>query len=476
MKKYLIYICVLAGMLTSCGKFLDRQPKTQVDAQFMFETEQGFMDALMECYAKMSSRNIYGEHLTMTTIELMAQHWEVSAANMSTQLELKNLDYTSETYTNIIEGMYSSLYAIVVQANDVIGHLDETGNVIKDEDTRKIIEGEAHALRALAHFDVLRLFGDMPKGGTKKVNLAYAEVVTKDDIPAVGYDTFVEKLLADLDLAEELMTGIDPVLYGADDEMPSNFLQFRSFRMNLMAVKALKARVYLYLGETTLANQYANEVIGTTNNDGTEYMTLSGISDAKNKYYSMPSETIFKVSNRSLGSYEESLMINNAYRLTISTYNDMFGSYLTNDIRSNLVWSQTESSSESFAVIRKYKQSDLDEDDDTAIQNTQVLPILRLAEMYLIAIETAPTLEEANSLYSTFMLSRNVVAPIEITEANKYDTIKDEYRREFFAEGQLFFFYKRHFAPMMDYGYRANSLTEKEYMLPLPASEISYNI
>lgn len=477
MKKYFIYICLMAGVFTSCGDFLDRQPKTQVDAEFMFETEQGFKDALMDCYVKMGSQSIYGEHMTMTTIELMAQHWELSTANHSTENELKNLDYTSEDYTSIINNMYAELYGIIVQANDVIAHLDETGSVIDDADTRAIIEGEALAIRAFAHFDILRLFGQMPTGGTKEVSLAYAEIVGIEEIPAISYDAFVAKLISDLDNAEELMTGIDPVLAGADEDDPDSFLQYREFRINVMAVKALKARVYLYLGEKTLANQYANEVINATKNDGEAYMTLSGQDDVKNYYYTMPSETIFRISKRDIADYANTYMATSYYRLSYSTFVDVFDIYTTNDIRANYVWNpNTSDETTAMAIIRKFRQPDIDEDSTEAVEYTQVIPIIRLAEMYLIAIETSEDIEEANSLYSNYLLTRNIVAPLEITATNKYEILKDEYRRELYAEGQMFFFYKRNFAPTMDYGYRSSELSETEYILPLPSSEVSYTL
>ena len=41
------------------------------------------------------------------------------------------------------------------------------------------------------------------------------------------------------------------------------FLVYRHKRMNLYAVKALLARVYLYAGNKTEAENYANQVIGS---------------------------------------------------------------------------------------------------------------------------------------------------------------------------------------------------------------------
>ena len=47
----------------------------------------------------------------------------------------------------------------------------------------------------------------------------------------------------------------------------------------------------------------------------------------------------------------------------------------------------------------------------------QVLPLLRLAEMYLIAMETAPSESEANRLYKDFMLSRQMLVSRDLSLA-----------------------------------------------------------
>lgn len=64
----------------------------------------------------------------------------------------------------------------------------------------------------------------------------------------------------------------------------------------------------------------------------------------------------------------------------------------------------------------------------------QVVPLIRLSEMYLIAIESAPTLKEANALYIPYMKARNVDASPLQQEQLMTEIIR-EYRREFFGEG-----------------------------------------
>jgi hypothetical protein len=52
--------------------------------------------------------------------------------------------------------------------------------------------------------------------------------------------------------------------------------------------------------------------------------------------------------------------------------------------------------------------------------------------------------------------------------------IIDEYRREFFGEGQMFYAYKRVNAPNMLW--RVEAVTEDNYVVPLPQTEFDHNL
>ena len=474
MKKYLLFFVFLSVHLCACEDFLDQKSQMQVDAEHMFQTEQGFKDALTQCYVGLAGDYLYGKYMSYGPIETMAQHWELQSNNWE---NLYQLDFTLDNARQIFELIYGEMYNVIVHANDVLRFLEKNGAVIESGQTRDVIEGEARAIRAFVHFDVLRLFGQMPFEPGKTVRLGYAETVGKQEIPFLDFDSYVEKLLKDLDMAEALLAESDPLLVkslATLDETGENedfFLDYRRFRFNLYAVKALKARVNLYLGRTEEAYRNALSVIQAKTKGGENVISLSGSDDLEKEFYAMPSESIMLLSKTDIST---TMFSTNSYYISSSRKTMLFEGALTGDIRIRTVWG-SESSGLGGAVplFRKFLQpsSGTGTSSKDLRLKYQVIPLLRLAEMYLIAMETAPSESEANRLYKDFMLSRQMLVSQDLSLEELRQEIEKQYRRELFGEGQMFFYYKRHSASSMLWG-RNSDLTEDNYIVPLPETEL----
>ncbi|WP_113028568.1 RagB/SusD family nutrient uptake outer membrane protein [Odoribacter splanchnicus] len=474
MKKYLLFFVFLSVHLCACEDFLDQKSQMQVDAEHMFQTEQGFKDALTQCYVGLAGDYLYGKYMSYGPIETMAQHWELQSNNWG---NLYQLDFTLDNARQIFELIYGEMYNVIVHANDVLRFLEKNGAVIESGQTRDVIEGEARAIRAFVHFDVLRLFGQMPFEPGKTVRLGYAETVGKQEIPFLDFDSYVEKLLKDLDMAEALLAESDPLLVkslATLDETGENedfFLDYRRFRFNLYAVKALKARVNLYLGRTEEAYRNALSVIQAKTKGGENVISLSGSDDLEKEFYAMPSESIMLLSKTDISN---TMFSTNSYYISSSRKTMLFEGALTGDIRIRTVWG-SESSGLGGAVplFRKFLQpsSGTGTSSKDLRLKYQVIPLLRLAEMYLIAMETAPSESEANRLYKDFMLSRQMLVSQDLSLEELRQEIEKQYRRELFGEGQMFFYYKRHSASSMLWG-RNSDLTEDNYIVPLPETEL----
>lgn len=76
----------------------------------------------------------------------------------------------------------------------------------------EIIKGEALAMRAYCHFDLLRLFGPMPTRTSTGKILPYVTTVGIDYHTHHTYQEFTELLKNDLIDAEGLLKQVDPII------------------------------------------------------------------------------------------------------------------------------------------------------------------------------------------------------------------------------------------------------------------------
>ena len=99
-----------------------------------------------------------------------------------------------------------------------------------------------------------------------------------------------------------------------------------------------------------------------------------------------------------------------------------------------------------------------------------MVPMIRMGEMYLIAAESCPAGLAGGVEYINALRSNRGVGNIqELTE----DLLRYEYMRELYGEGQLFFMYKRMFAPVM-FSSKANKNPQPSdaiFTVPVPDSE-----
>ena len=475
-------LCCLA--FTSGCDFLDVNPRTEVPADKMFTTEEGFEDALNGCYMKMNNNTLYGRFLTLSGIDFLAGYYEPSSVG-SMEVGLYEMNYENDYVKTQLKSTYTDFYNVILQINDILEHLetDQGRAAVKRQEKRNLLKGEALALRAFLHFDILRLFGPAPKSTTKKVQLAYSEVTGVEARPLYKYDEFVGKIMDDIEDAELLLAedpcrthNLNTHVY---EDVDDNFYHYRKFRFNYYALKALKARLYLYIGDNSNAYAEAMEIILAKNPDGTRYFNLAGDNDFNMSCFALPSETIFGLSNSSLENNECERLFKNdqpAFPMLFPELRKekMFDQYNAgSNNRFNRWWGEVANlAGGANPYYKKYMQNEGSSSDSDKLAKKWLVPVFRLSEIYLIAIESTTDLAEANRLYSEYMLARNVQIDNYFTSLG--DEVQDacifDMRIEFMAEGQLFYAYKRTKARTR---YFDNKLVKDEhYVVPVPESEL----
>lgn len=483
-KKIAVALLGVSLLATSCKKWLDVRPKTEMPADVMFTTESGFQDALTGVYINMKSTRAYGESLTYGTVERLTSSWDVTTN--TTEQFLGLFRYEEANVQERFESIYGQLYKVIAETNAILDVIDARKNVFRTEGGFEMIKGECLAIRAYCHLDLLRLFGPVPTEVSATPVLPYVKRLSKEPNQHLTVEQFKTELMKDLTDAAALLKDVDPFTKYSQTELsnPGNpsytafnpqttYAAFRFLRMNYYAVKALQARAHLWFQDKNEAYAAAMEVINAQNPNGAQKFRLGVSSDMTAGDLNLSVEHIF-------GLYDFQMATKFANHFTsgslkkgsaVTTVNSQLYGNTGTDIREVNLWELITLANGSKCYILKKYRGPVSTGTSTPypIGGYQV-PMLRASEMYLIAIETAPT-AEAQQLWDAFRTSRNI--PV-VTLPGDYTALQreliKEYRKELFAEGQAFFAYKRINAPKSNFLWAPSAATVN-YIVPLPLTE-----
>lgn len=455
MKKISICIMFITSIAcVGCNDWLDVKPRTEMREDVVFQTEEGFKEALTGVYIQLASSSLYGKNMTMYFPEILSQTFKTSSYEYNTEYYIENWNFEESPVEVVIEEIWSAYYKAIVHLNNILEHVDEA-EALFTNGNYELVKGEALGLRAFLHLDLLRLFGPIPNASAaNKPAIPYAEKMSKDPMEFLTqpYDTVCKKIIRDLDAAEKLL-GNDPLLTNANNELnnwthynekPTDEWQyFRQMRFNYYAVKGTKARYYHWIGDKGHALKYAKEVIES---DKFRLTTESDYTGAASDYPTnlvMLSEHLFGLDVPELNDIVQPLFESETPGLSILSTSDIAAAYeySTNDIRNkqDRYWTSNNVGWSTYNYFLKYTGND-----DIASSNR--VPLLRLAEMYFIVIEDS-NIGEADAYWRDFILARGLPESLDgilISEAAVRDRMEKEYIKEFMGEGQLFFFYKKH--------------------------------
>lgn len=438
--KIFISTTILFGLLAfpSCKKYLDVQPDDKFLESQLFSSKTGIESVLNNIYLQMPNSPMYGANLSTTTLELMAQRYNAS-------FYVQFAGFTSYNFSNsyvvpAIDTIWSSSYNCILNINKFIANLNIYKGVVPQAES-DILEGEAYALRAMLHFDLLRIFGPVYATNSQGSAIPYYTVATAKTQPVLSAADVMTNVLADLKTAEGLLASDPIITKGKQDELQNDgndFFRFRNLRMNYYAVIALEARVQLYAGNNADALKAAQKVIG----NGTSLFPWSNpadVNDATNPDRIFSSEIIFALQNLNLYTLYNTWFVTNSVVLSPSDFRlqEVYEVQAAgvNDYRYRSQWDPGIINGINRQFI-KYA----DVPDQTKLFR-YMQAMLRMSEMYYIAAETETDPDAALAYLNTVRYNRGL--PDLPPGADINAELLKEYQKEFFGEGQLFFYYKR---------------------------------
>jgi hypothetical protein len=233
--KKLLYIIPAVLLLGSCKKFLEVEPKLNVDQSQAIIDAGSAGTATNGLFNTLASDGYYGSNFP--AISYLAGgdiQWTGSQADAS---EI-NKHLTSATNGYILSA-WTAIYKTISQANYIIADVPKVVDPLFPTATRNQYLGEAYFIRALAYFDLARGWG-----GVQLILTPTSSPTDNTGIPRSSLADTYAQVLKDLNTAETLV----PTAINRN-------------RVTQKTVWALKARFYLYNKQWALAEQYAGQVI-----------------------------------------------------------------------------------------------------------------------------------------------------------------------------------------------------------------------
>lgn len=226
-----LFIAVLSlGLFSSCSEE-DLEPTLQQnrDVDTSVNTVNDLQAVINGAYDRMSASTYYGRN-----VEVLAEVFSDNAASINnsnrfvveSQMELLNTTATAEE-------LWAQAYGVIASANIVINAEGIEG----DESEINQIKGQAYAIRALAHFDLVKFYGQqhVQGGGLSSLGVPYVTTFRDNEALFPARNTVQEvrdMAYADLETAAGLM----------DDRVVVEYI-------SLYAVRAIEARIANYFGD-----------------------------------------------------------------------------------------------------------------------------------------------------------------------------------------------------------------------------------
>lgn len=463
-------VCLFVGIVTACSDWLDVKPSDRISEETAFSTIAGFKEALNGVYIELNQNNLYGRALTSEFVEILAQRYAVSSEATANYL-LTQYEYGGSDAKSRISSIWQRAYNLIANTNLILKNCELHREVLPD-DYYHLVKGEALALRAMLHFDLFRLFGPVYSVDSLSKSIPYYTEFALDVNESLTGKDFISQVIKDLTIAETELSEDPIITKGPQGDKIENFKSFRNLRLNYYAVQALLARAYLYKGDNVSALLYAKKVIGVQESyfPWVNQLDIQG-SDNPDRMFS--TEILFSLQNLNRNTVYTSLFDGNSLKeKALLAPREDVTNYVFDDEKQDyryVSWfgGSVELGGVNYRVFNKYQGKDS--------LYSQVIPMIKISEMYLIAAEAEEKTEDGVKYLNELRNHRGLEG---IRSSWLSWSLEEEWRREFIGEGQLFFYYKRNNLDEIKSAYSQYgniSVKSANYKLPIPDGELKYN-
>ena len=412
---------------------------------------------------------------------------EWSGGRTTTNLDKNALDkFEYDGNTNLVYSIWIKHYVAVNRSNFVIENISNMGSDQIKDDVRKQLIGEAKFLRALAYFNLVRIYGGVP--------LVLKQTTSLDglEVPRNTVDKCYEQIITDLQEAKSVLPAIG--------QLPEGYLG----RATKGSASAMLAKVYL------TREDYQNVVKETSEVMQMGYKLWENYADNFDVEKENGQESIFEIQYKRNTPGVSGSNYNGYYRPPFVNINGWVGygddpvtrnhyeCYEDGDLRRDVnvrLYTKEEypnmSSNYEFpCYVNKFQDPSPLAVRSQGGENNY--PILRYSDVWLMRAEALNAINTSNiEAYEclnvirrrAFGLNMNEASAIDIkpglSKEDFLDVILLERRKEFAFEGQRRFdlvrTHKLKEAMMAQNPTIGAVVEEKHYLLPIPVTELDAN-
>ncbi len=444
---------ILSGFLSSCQKYLDEKPIDSVPEVTVFTSMVGLQNAITGAYAGVSPAvedEIYQTALVTDEAMLPTEN------NTGRGVIVYRWQYDAGTGAEASVA-FRDFYFALNRVNKILDNIDGVpANDAAEEATKKQIQGEALALRAYCHFELLKSFAAGFNASDLGITYMSTSVIGSPSRNTSG-EVFTQ---AKADLAAAL-----PLI-------PASFTQNTRFTRN--AVIALQAHIALYEKDWDGAINYSTQLISAVPL-ATQAQFQSIWKDQSN------AEVIWKF-KRNVGEARigDTYFDRTQNKIIYAPSKELRDTYdQVNDVRYNAYVLDLGGGR---YTLNKYRGG------DPANLNLADIKVFRMGEIYLIRAEAhaeknnlTAGAADLNSLRRARITG--YVDQVFTTKEALIDAIMLERFKELAFEKSRYFDLKRRLLPITRIPEDAiNALgavnldpSKREYLMPIPLAEINAN-
>lgn len=404
---FLIVLC----LTISCESFLDTElDNSKVLSRNVYDNDLNAIAAMKNVYSIIRSGAFGGGSQGLSNLTGLSSDEVFNFSMGADYLPYQNNNLLADDPINY--DLWRAAYKVIYLANDVLEEVSKSSEI--SEGVKRQLRGEAYFVRAMFHFYLVNLYGDIPIVTTTdyRVNAS----ISRSDVTAV-YNQIMDDLIS----SKSLLT--------------DNYPEAERVRPNKFVASALLARVYLYKGDWENAEAEATIVINNS-----EYEILD---DLNQVFLISSSETLWQLASEQGRNTRESYSLTSVDNNSNPLRSELVESFEDGDLRLQDWTSVISTPDGDVYVPAKYKAPYFS-------STVEYTVMLRLADIILVRAEAraqnddlSGAIEDLDVIRDRAGLDLIATTNPSIDKDDLLDVIAKERYVELFREGHRWFDLKR---------------------------------